>query len=135
MYNTKWLQNSSTVKAKFSPLIAYFAHRKIKALQFVLEALTGVFDITFIGWIRDIHPDLFIKSSIDEHRFQFLLDEGRFHGYFTVGKFQGHSVKASLIWFHPNPILVWYLSTWITIHIFQCIKIFFRRTVWKKKIL
>lgn len=122
------------IRQTFSLMIAYFAHRKIKALQFVLEALTGVLDKTFIGWIRDIHPDLFIKSSLDEHRLQCLLNERRFHGHFTVGKLQGHSVKASLIWFHPNPILVWYLSTWITIHkcIYLSINIFIRIIVFKK---
>lgn len=65
------------IRQTFSLMIAYFAHRKIKALQFALEALTGVLDKNFIGWIRDIHPDLFIKSSLDEHRFQCWPDEDR----------------------------------------------------------
>lgn len=37
------------IRQTFSLMIAYFAQRKIKALQFVLEALTGVLDKTFIG--------------------------------------------------------------------------------------
>lgn len=133
MYNAKRLHNSTTDKANIFPYDCIFCTQKNQSPA-VLEALTGVLDKTFIGWIRDIHPDLFIKSSLDEHRFQCWLDEDRFHCHFTVGKLQGHSVKASLIWFHPNPILVWYLSTWITIHtfIYLSINIFFRITVFKK---
>lgn len=117
-------------KQNFPQWLHILQKRKINVLQFALEALMGVLDITFICCIREIQPELFIKSSLDEHRFQCLLDERRFHCHFTVGKLQGHSVKASLIWFHPNPILVWYLSTWITIHTCIFLKCFWYLVVW-----